>query len=250
MTERLQAFLAHAGIASRRASEQLIAEGRVTVNGGTVTEPGTKVAETDAVCVDGVPVRRETVMRYLALHKPSGYICASSDPQGRPLALNLLPAGISERIYNIGRLDYESSGLILFTNDGSFAAKTGHPRANIEKEYVVKTTRAIPDDLPASFVQGLTIVRETGEKTGEPAFFRAKSAKRLAPNSLSITLIEGRNREIRRVFSRFHLHIVSLQRVRIGPVRLAGLAEGATRPLTPNEKSALEKTITPALRNT
>jgi 23S rRNA pseudouridine2605 synthase len=245
MTERLQAFLAHAGIASRRACERLIAEGRVTVNGNTVTEPGTKAAETDTVCVDGIPVRRETVMRYLALHKPPGYICASSDPQGRPLALNLLPAGIGERLYNIGRLDYESSGLILFTNDGDFAAKTGHPRANIEKEYVVRTTRAIPDDLPASFVQGITIA----EETGEPALLRAKSAKRLAPNSLSITLIEGKNREIRRVFSRFHLHIASLRRVRIGPVRLAGLAEGATRPLTPNEKAALEKTIAPALPN-
>jgi 23S rRNA pseudouridine2605 synthase len=239
-TERLQAFLAHAGIASRRASERLIAEGRVMVNGNMVTELGTKVTEADAVCVDGVPVRRETVMHYLVLHKPSGYICASSDPQGRPLALNLLPAGIGERLYNIGRLDYESSGLILFTNDGDFAAKTGHPRANIEKEYVVKTTRPIPDDLTTRFVQGITITQETGE----PALFRAKSVKRIAPNSLSIVLIEGKNREIRRVFSHFHLHISFLQRVRIGPVRLAGLPEGATRPLTPAEIAALGKNCT------
>jgi 23S rRNA pseudouridine2605 synthase len=233
--ERLQAFLAHAGIASRRASERLMLEGRVTVNGDTVTELGTKVTEDDIVCVDGVPVRRETVMRYLALHKPPGYICASFDPQGRPLALNLLPAGIGERLYNIGRLDYESSGLILFTNDGGFAAKTGHPRANIEKEYVVKTTRAIPDEVPAQFVQGIAIVQETGET----ALFRAKSIKRIAPNALSVVLVEGRNREIRRVFSHFHLHIASLQRVRIGPVRLAGLAEGAPRPLTLDEMARL-----------
>jgi 23S rRNA pseudouridine2605 synthase len=245
MTERLQAFLAHAGIASRRASERLILEGRVTVNSGIITELGTKVTETDTVCVDGIPVRRETVMHYLALNKPSGYICASSDPQGRPLALNLLPAGIGERLYNIGRLDYESSGLILFTNDGDFAAKTGHPRANIEKEYVVKTTRAITDDLPARFVQGITITQEDGEA----AVFRAKSVKRIAPNALSVILIEGKNREIRRVFSHFHLHIASLQRVRIGPVRLANLAEGATRPLTPSEMAALKKNAVPSLRN-
>jgi 23S rRNA pseudouridine2605 synthase len=242
MTERLQAFLAHAGIASRRASERLILEGRVTVNSSIITELGTKVTEADTVCVDGVPVRRETIMHYLALNKPSGYICASFDPQGRPLAVNLLPAGIGERLYNIGRLDYESSGLILFTNDGDFAAKTGHPRANIEKEYIVKTTRAIPDDLPARFVQGITL---EAEETGEPALFRAKSIKRIAQNALSVILIEGRNREIRRVFSHFHLHISSLQRVRIGPVRLAGLAEGTTRPLLPDEIAAL-KTSAPA----
>jgi 23S rRNA pseudouridine2605 synthase len=245
-TERLQAFLAHAGIASRRASERLIMEGRVTVNGSVVTELGTKVTTADAatdiapdvVCVDGIPVRRETVMHYLVMNKPPGYICASFDPQERPLALNLLPVGIGERLYNVGRLDYESSGLILFTNDGDFAAKTGHPRANIEKEYAVKTTRVIPDELAARFTQGITL--EEAE-TGKSTLFRAKSIKRITPNSLTITLVEGKNREIRRVFSHFHLHITSLQRVRIGPVWLADLPEGATRPLTPNEISALCK---------
>jgi 23S rRNA pseudouridine2605 synthase len=237
MTERLNAFLAHAGIASRRASDRLITEGRVTVNGRVVTELGTKVdAVIDIVCVDGIPVRRETVMHYLAMNKPSGYICASFDPQERPLALNLLPASIGERLYHIGRLDYESSGLILFTNDGNFAAKTGHPRANIEKEYIVKTTRPIPDELAARFTQGITVV---DAETGKPALFRAKSIKRVTPTSLTVTLVEGKNREIRRVFSHFHLHIISLQRVRIGPVRLADLPEGATRPLTQDEIAAL-----------
>jgi 23S rRNA pseudouridine2605 synthase len=249
-TERLQAFLAHAGIASRRASERLILEGRVTVNGIVITELGTKVAAAsaaasaaddaavDVVCVDGIPVRRETATHYLALHKPSGYICASSDPQGRPLALNLLPAGIGERLYNIGRLDYESSGLILFTNDGDFAAKIGHPRSNIEKEYTVKTTRPIPDDLAAHFVQGITL---EDTESGLPMVFRAKSIKRITPNALSIILVEGKNREIRRIFSHFHLHVTSLQRVRIGPVLLAGLPEGATRALTQNEIERLSR---------
>jgi 23S rRNA pseudouridine2605 synthase len=236
-SERLQAFLAHAGIASRRASERLILEGRVTVNGGVVTELGAKAAPGDAVCVDGIPVRRETVMRYLALHKPPGYICASSDPQGRPLALDLLPAGIGERLYSVGRLDFASSGLILFTNDGDFAAKTGHPRANIEKEYVVKATRPIPGELAARFTEG---VRLADAETGKTALFRATSIRRIAANTLSVVLVEGKNREIRRVFSHFHLHIASLQRVRIGPVLLGGLPEGASRPLTPHELSALQ----------
>jgi 23S rRNA pseudouridine2605 synthase len=240
--ERLQAFLAHAGIASRRASERLILEGRVTVNGDVARELGTKVAETDAVLVDGIPVRRETVMHYLALNKPPEYITASSDPQGRPLALDLLPAGIGERLYSIGRLDYASSGLILFTNDGDFAAKTGHPRANIEKEYLVKTTKAIPDELAAQFVRGITL---QDASSGQTTLFRAKSTKRVAPNALSVILIEGKNREIRRVFSHFHLHIASLQRVRIGPVLLADLPEGASRPLTANERAGLCKTACP-----
>jgi 23S rRNA pseudouridine2605 synthase len=236
--ERLQAFLAHAGVASRRASERLIQEGRVTVNGGVVTELGTKAAEGDIVCVDGIPVRRETAMHYRALHKPPGYICASSDPQGRPLALDLLPAGIGERLYSVGRLDFASSGLILFTNDGAFAAKTGHPSANIEKEYVVNTARPIPDELAARFTEG---IRLEDIQTGETALFRAKSIRRIAPNTLSVVLIEGKNREIRRVFSHFHLHIVSLRRIRIGPVLLGNLPEGASRPLTPHERSALQE---------
>lgn len=236
LDERLHVFLAHAGVASRRASERLILEGRVTVNGSVVAGLGVKVSEADAVSVDGIPVRRETVMRYLAMHKPPGCICASSDPQGRPLVLNLLPAGIGERLYNVGRLDYESSGLLLFTNDGAFAAKIGHPRANIEKEYVVKATRPIPETLAAQFVQGLRIA---DTQTGKTALFQAVSIRRIAPNALSVVLIEGKNREIRRVFSHFHLHISSLQRIRIGPLLLAGLPEGATRPLTPYELSAL-----------
>ena len=235
-SERLHVFLAHAGVASRRASEELILEGRVTVNGSVVSGLGVKVTEADAVSVDGIPVRREAVMRYLAMHKPPGCICASSDPQGRPLALNLLPAGIGERLYNIGRLDYESSGLIFFTNDGAFAAKIGHPRANIEKEYVVKATRPIPETLAARFVHGLRI---EDTQTGEMVPLKAASIRRIAPNTLSVVLVEGKNREIRRVFSHFHLHISSLRRIRIGPVLLAGLPEGATRPLTPRELSAL-----------
>ena len=137
---RLQAYLARCGVASRRASEAIILEGRVSLNGRTVRELGTKMHPGDLVELDGKPLKLEERKIYLALHKPEGYICSSSDPQGRPMAKDLLPQSITERVYNVGRLDLRSSGLILFTNDGGFAAKVGHPSAQIEKEYIVVST--------------------------------------------------------------------------------------------------------------
>jgi 23S rRNA pseudouridine2605 synthase len=137
---RLQVYLAHCGVASRRASEELILAGRVSVNGLVASTLGTKVRETDLILVDGKPVRLEQKKRYIALNKPAGYICSAKDPQGRPLAQDLLPKNITERVYTIGRLDFRSSGLILFTNDGDFAAALGHPSAELEKEYLVEST--------------------------------------------------------------------------------------------------------------
>ena len=129
---RLHVYLAHSGVASRRAAEKFIAQGRVTVNGQTVTAPGEKVSPADTVCFDGVPVKPESRLLYLALNKPPEYITSSFDPQGRRLALDLLPQ-CAERLYSVGRLDYRSCGLIIFTNDGNFAARIGHPGAEIEK---------------------------------------------------------------------------------------------------------------------
>ena len=131
---RLQAFLAHAGVASRRASEKIITDGRVTVNGEAVTELGTKVTVKDTVCVDGKPVALEAAKRYVLLNKPAGYVCSQSDEKGRPCAVDLLKSAYSERLYNVGRLDMYSQGAILFTNDGDFAARLSHPSAEIEKE--------------------------------------------------------------------------------------------------------------------
>jgi 23S rRNA pseudouridine2605 synthase len=227
---RLQVYLAHAGLASRRGAEKLIAEGRVQVNGRVVSVLGEKVRPGDSVTVDGRPVKPETRFRYLALHKPPGYICSSADPQGRPLALDLLPPGIGERLYNVGRLDFLSSGLILFTNDGDFAARVSHPSAGLEKEYLVEASGLIPDSVIESFTQGLVI---DGER------YRAGKIERIGRKQLRICLVEGKNREIRRVFSHFHLHPVKLHRVRIGPVFLGDLAEGASRPLREAEIQAL-----------
>ena len=228
--QRLQVYLAHAGIASRRAAEGIIAAGRVSVNGITVNEQGSKVFPTDNVLVDGKPVHLENRQVYLALNKPPGYICSSDDQRGRPLALALLPGEIKERLYNVGRLDLLSCGLIFFTNDGDFAARLGHPGSGMEKEYIVEATGHIPDETALAFEQGITI---------EGVHYRARAVQRIGSRCLRIVLVEGKNREIRRVFSHFHLHPSRLRRVRIGPVKLGDLKEGTSRPLTSEELQQL-----------
>jgi len=223
---RLQVFLSHAGVASRRAAEEIVARGRVSVNGVTVTSMGSKVNDGDVILLDGKPVQTESRLLYTALNKPAGYICTSSDPQGRPLALELLPPEISERLYSVGRLDFLSCGLIFFTNDGNFANRLGHPSCGIEKEYIVEATGPVPDIALESFNNGITI---------EGVLYKAKIAERTGRKSIRLVLVEGKNREIRRVFSHFHLHPAVLRRIRIGPVLLGDLGEGSSRPLTGDE---------------
>jgi 23S rRNA pseudouridine2605 synthase len=230
---RVQVFLARAGIASRRASEKLILEGRIKVNDRLVTALGEKVQSGDTVCLDGTPVRAEARLRHLVLHKPPRYICSSRDPQNRPLALDLLPAEITERLYSVGRLDFLSSGLILFTNDGEFAARVGHPSSGIEKEYLVEAVGTIPDAMVEAFARGINI---------EGAYYRARDIERISRKSLRICLVEGKNREIRRVFSYFHLHPQRLHRIRVGPLLLGNLKEGESRPLTGKELRLLQGT--------
>ena len=227
---RLQVFLSHAGIASRRASEDIIAEGRVSVNGEIITARGFKIADDDVVLLDGKPVRSENRKLYFALNKPPGYICSSSDPQERPLALSLFPPEIMERLYSVGRLDIMSCGLIFFTNDGDFALRLGHPSSGLEKEYIVEATGVISDSVVDAFNSGVTI---------ESVHYRAKKAEKIGRKALRVVLIEGKNREIRRVFSFFHLHPCLLRRVRIGDVLLGALPEGNTRPLSQEETQRL-----------
>ena len=226
---RLQVYLSHCGVASRRASEDIIAQGRVSVNGEIINTQGCKVEEGDVVLLDGKPIQLENRQIYLALNKPPGFICSSHDPQERPLALSLLPAG-KERLYSVGRLDFLSSGLIFFTNDGNFAKNLGHPSSMLEKEYIVEATGIVKDDVIDAFNNGITI---------EDVYYKAKKAERLGRKALRIILVEGKNREIRRVFSHFHLHPSLLRRVRIGTILLGSLAEGSSRPLMENEISDL-----------
>lgn len=227
---RLQVFLAHCGVASRRASEQIILDGRVCVNGNVVTELGTKVSENDNVTVDGVKIRLEAKKRYVLLNKPAGFVCSSSDEKGRQVAADLLKEKYSERLYNVGRLDMYSKGMILFTNDGEFAAKLSHPSSQIEKEYIVETSQDIPDDFPKRFENGIRI---------EGVFYKCKRCVILKPRKLKIVLIEGKNREIRTVLESQNIGTKSLVRVRIGSVNLDELKPGESRDLSEKEVKEL-----------
>ena len=227
---RLQVFLAHSGIASRRACESLIAEGRVSVNGTVVTTPGTKVFSSDKVLFDGKPVVVESKKRYVLLNKPAGYVCSLADEKGRSTAAELLAPHFSERLYNVGRLDMFSQGLVLFTNDGDFAARVSHPSSQIEKEYLVDATQAIPQELVDRFCRGIRI---------DGVFYRCLEARLVHQRRLIVVLIEGKNREIRRVFEHFEVPIRRLTRVRIGNLNMDSLEEGKFRELDAAQVSGL-----------
>ena len=227
---RLQLYMARSGVASRRASEAIIAEGRVTVNGQTVTEPGTKVGPGDVVMVDGREIQPEAEKHYVLLNKPAGYVCSLSDEQGRPVAADILKEVYSERLYNVGRLDMFSCGLIIFTNDGDFAAKLSHPSAEMEKEYIVDSSLPLPRRLAKDFMDGIRI---------DGVFYRAREAEELNARRLRVVLVEGKNREIRRVFEHYGVGIKRLIRVRIGNVGIDGLSEGRFRELNSREVSGL-----------
>lgn len=227
---RLQQYMAKCGVASRRASEAIICAGRVTVNGTVVTELGTKVDVQDKVCVDEKEIHLEEKKRYVLLNKPSGYVCSASDEKGRPVAADLLKEAYSERLYNVGRLDMFSSGLIIFTNDGDFAAKLSHPSAELEKEYIVDTSLPMPRFLADDFMDGIRI---------DGVFYRCKDAREFNSHRMRIVLVEGKNREIRRVFEKYEVGIKSLMRIRIGCVGVGELQFGQFRDLTQDEVKAL-----------
>ncbi len=229
-TMRLQVYLAHSGVASRRASEEIIAAGRVTVNGQVVTTTGEKVKATDVICVDGSLVSLEETKRYVLLNKPTGYVCTQSDEKGRQTATELLKPHFTERLYNVGRLDMFSQGLVIYTNDGEFARHVSHPSSQIEKEYIVETSTPMPRDLAQKFMKGIRI---------EGVFYKAKVAEELNPRRMRVVLIEGKNREIRRVFTEFEMGIKSLKRVRIGTIQIGDMKPGEFRELTAAEVQSL-----------
>ncbi|MGP1437879.1 MAG: pseudouridine synthase [Treponema sp.] len=227
---RLQVYLSHCGVASRRASEQIILSGRVSVNGVKVDQLGIKVKPDDVVCVDGKTIQFENEKRYVLLNKPAGYVCSSADEKGRLEAYSLIKNNYTERLYNVGRLDMMSSGAIIFTNDGKACAYLEHPSSQIEKEYVITTLFPFNNDVLEAFMKGIRI---------EGVFYKAKDVSRLGKCKIRIVLIEGKNREIRRVLSHFEIKIKTLIRVRIGTVKLGDLKEGESRELSPQEISSL-----------
>jgi 23S rRNA pseudouridine2605 synthase len=223
---RLQLYMARAGVASRRESERLIQSGVVSVNGRIVTELGTKVAPGDDVRVEGKRIRLEDRSVYVALNKPRRYLCSASDPEGRPLAGTLLEPHFTERLFSVGRLDFLSSGLIFYTNDGEFAKAVSHPSKQVEKEYHVEAQKPIDEAMLKEYQEGIRIDGE---------LYRLKGYQYRTPRSVRLTLVEGKNREIRRVFAHWRIGVKKIHRIRIGIVQLRGIPIGQYRPLTQKE---------------
>ncbi len=233
---RLQKFLADAGVASRRAGEQLILDGRVAVNGKIVRLLGTKVhPAADRVTVDGGTIKARRKL-YVALHKPPGFLCTARDPGERRICSDLLPREWSN-LHPVGRLDNNSEGLLFLTNDGEFTLRLTHPRYGTRKIYRVTVEGKVEPSLLGQFKQGILDAGET---------LRADKARLIsASNSRSVVeleMSEGKNREIRRLFASQNLNVTRLQRIQIGPIKLGELPAGKWRTLTESEiKSLLPK---------
>jgi pseudouridine synthase len=243
--ERLQKILSQAGVASRRASERLMLEGRVTVNGETVRELGTKADPAhDDIRVDGRRVTRQERRRYILLNKPRGYVTTRSDPQRRPTVIDLL-RGVREYVYPVGRLDFDSEGLLLLTNDGDLAAMLMHPRHGVPRVYEARVL-GVPDEHDLERLRKGMVI--DGQRT-HPAEVRVASAagrahKRGATRQtamLIFTIREGRNRQVRKMCDAIGHPVDELRRVAIGPIRDAKLPAGRYRELTEGELTALRR---------
>jgi len=248
-TERLQKIMAAAGIASRRKSEELIAAGRVSVNGQIVTEMGAKAdLERDHIRVDGKLLRGPERKVYLLLNKPKGYVATVTDPEGRPTVMDLV-RGVSGRVYPVGRLDYLSEGLLLLTNDGDLAAKLTHASSHVPKTYHVKVSGKPEEGAIAKLRSGIVLPPETTPlPTGERRRSDEKPVRTAparitlvkdAPNPwYEVTLTEGRNRQIRRMFEQIGHRVEKIKRVRYGPLEL-DVPPGEFRRLSPGEVARL-----------
>ena len=240
--ERLARFLAHTGKASRRHAEELIAAGRVQVNGITVTTQGTRIQpDRDTVLLDGKPVRSTTKHVYLLLHKPIGYVTTTYDPQGRPTVLDLLPAELRAlRVYPIGRLDIDTSGLLLLTNDGDFALRLTHPRYSMQKHYQALVQGCPSESALAALRSGVTITEDKGH-SHKTALAQVSLLRKAGIDCwLSLTIHEGRKRQVRRMLAAIGHPVLELSRVGIGPLELGDLPEGKWRYLTDEEVKALQ----------
>jgi 23S rRNA pseudouridine2605 synthase len=225
---RLAKYLAHAGVASRRAAERLVAEGRVTVGGAVVTDPARDVDERSAVAVDGEPVAREERIVY-ALNKPAGVVSTAHDTHGRPTVTELVPA--EARLYPVGRLDADTTGLILLTNDGELANRLTHPRYEVPKTY---RARVEPKPVPEPALRRLREGVQLDDGPTAPA-----GVRQVRPGLLEIAIAEGRKRQVRRMCEAVGHRVVELSRVAFGPLRLGDLPEGGHRPLTAAEVERL-----------
>ncbi|WP_100488132.1 pseudouridine synthase [Sporolactobacillus pectinivorans] len=232
--ERLQKVIAQAGIASRRKAELLITAGQVQVNGRTVTELGTKVSERDEISVNGIPVGKECPV-YFLLYKPVGVISSVIDDRSRTTVVDFFKQ-VPQRIFPVGRLDYDTSGAILMTNDGELANRLMHPRFKIDKTYIARVNPIPTSEQLRQLASGIKL--EDGMTAeAKVRLISNDSGKGIA--SVQLTIHEGRNRQVRRMFSALHLHVRKLKRERYGFLSLEGLHPGDSRVLKPHEVRTL-----------
>jgi len=239
--ERLQKIMAASGIASRRKAEEIIAAGRVTLNGRVVTEQGTKGdSERDEICVDGKPLKKAERLVYYMLNKPKGYVTTVHDPEGRPTVMELLPKR-GERVYPVGRLDYASEGLLLMTNDGELAAKLMKAGSHVPKTYRVKVSGKPEEQVIAKLRAGVSIALEDGRRVKtSPAKLRLVEDG--ANPWYEVVLTEGRNRQIRRMFEEVGHHVEKIKRMQLGPLML-DVGSGRVRELKAGEVEKLKQAV-------
>jgi len=235
--DRLQKILSQAGVASRRQAEQLIVEGRVSVNGQTITELGSKAnLESDHIKVDGRLIHAPKRLVYIVLYKPNNSVTTVSDPQGRTTVIELLK-GVKERVYPVGRLDYHSEGLLLLTNDGDIANAITSAATHLPKIYVVKANGNLTTDQEEQFRRGVPL---SGRRTMPAGLKLIKPAEN---PWYEVTLHEGRNQQIRLMFKHFGLLVEKLRRVKIGPIEIGPLKPGQFRYMGEEEVAKLKRAI-------
>lgn len=241
--QRLQKIIAAAGVTSRRKAEELITQGRVSVNGQTVTELGSKAdLQKDHIKVDGKLLQGAERHVYLLLNKPKGYVTTVTDPERRPTVMDLIK-GVGARIYPVGRLDWSSEGLLLLTNDGELAAKLTHASSHVPKTYLVKIAGRAKEEEIEKLRRGIKIGAKPGPRH-MAAIHTAPSQIRLMKDAenpwYEVTLIEGKNRQIRRMFEEIGHHVEKIKRVRYGPLTL-DVEPGQFRELKPGEIAGLRR---------
>ena len=245
MLERLQKIIANAGVASRRKAEELILDGSVTVNGRIVRELGTKAdPEEDAIKVGGKLIHLPQKKTYIALNKPKGYITSMSDPQGRPVVIELLK-GVKGKVYPAGRLDYDTEGLLLLTNDGDLAYILMHPSHEMPKTYLAKVKGIIEDKAIERLERGIRL------REGITAPAVVKKIKKTDANSwIEITVHEGRYRQVRRMLEEIRCPVLKLIRIRYGPIDLGDIPQGKYRHLTSQEVKKLKNEVAGSSKQT
>ncbi len=236
--ERLQKVMAHAGVASRRKSEEIIEEGRVKVNGKVVTELGTKVSKSDEVTVDGVPITKEQKV-YVLLNKPRGTVSTVDDPKDRETVLDMVDV-IEQRIYPVGRLDYDTTGALLLTNDGELSYRLTHPSFEFPKTYVVKTKGWVSRKMGNKLARGIML---DGEKTAPASVTVLSYDGKTDTTMVRITLHEGRNHQVKNMFESIGTPVEKLTREAFGFLTTEGLPSGEWRFLTPHEVKQLEHMV-------